>query len=41
MPNLTPNYNLKKPLGTESDSGIPVTWEVCDVEASENTQSDN
>ena len=40
-----PEYNDEtqylKPVYTESDSGISVTWEVCDVEASENTQSDN
>ena len=40
-----PEYNEEaqylKPVYTESDGGISVTWEVCDVEASENTQSDN
>ena len=40
-----PEYNEEaqylKPVYTESDGGISVTWEVCDVETSENTQSDN
>lgn len=40
-----PEYNDEtqylKPVYTESESGISVTWEACDVEASENTQSDN
>ena len=40
-----PEYNVEtqylKPVYTESDGGISVTWEVCDVETSENTQSDN
>lgn len=40
-----PEYNGEtqylKPVYTESDGGISVTWEVCDVETSENTQSDN
>lgn len=40
-----PEYNDEtqylKPVYTESGSGISVTWEVCDVEASENTQSNN
>ena len=40
-----PEYNDEtqylKPVYTESEGGISVTWEVCDVETSENTQSDN
>ena len=40
-----PEYNDEtqylKPVYTESDGGISVTWEVCDVETSENPQSDN
>ena len=40
-----PEYNGEtqylKPVYTESEGGISVTWEVCDVETSENTQSDN